>query len=74
MDCINVFLDCVSHQDFQHNIMNWSTLLLLALTYKQGNQEGLDTKRIVYKFRSSRPEVLNKNSCSKNFGNISQKH
>ena len=38
MDCINVFLDpkcIIGQEDFQHKILNWSTLLfLLGPTYK----------------------------------------
>ena len=58
----NMFLDpqcTVSKEDFQHKILNWSTLLpLLVPTYKWGRKEGAETMRIVYKSRSTRLELV----------------
>ena len=64
LDCMNVFLDrqyIVRQEDFQHKILNQSSLLpLLAPAYKFDRQEGVETMRIVYKFKSGRSEVLYK--------------
>ena len=65
--CIGLYLcvkdpQCiVSQEDFQHKILNWSTLLFLLSLHnsKEGNR-GAATTRIVYNFRSSRLEVLHK--------------
>ena len=55
-----LFLDCqsiVSHGDFQHK-MKWLYFFLFDPTYKQDKKEGLQTMRIIYKFRRSRTDVL----------------
>ena len=59
-----MFLDpqcTVSQEDFQHKIPNWSTLLpLLSLHTSRAVKRGWKKMRIVYRFRSSRLEVLHK--------------
>ena len=46
-------------------------LPLFVPTYKQGKKERAENMRIVYKFRSSRLEVLHKTICSENFRKFS---
>ena len=62
------FLDgqCIpSDEGFQLAIMKWSSLIpFLGPTYKCGRQEGVETMRIVCKFRSSRLDFLLRDSCT----------
>ena len=46
----------------------------LVHTYKLSRKEGAGTMKIVYKYRSSRLDVLHKNICSENFGKFSRRH
>ena len=75
-----IFLDplgivIVSLEDFQQKILSWSTFLpTLSIHTRKGRKEGAETMKTVYKFRSTRLEMLHKNICSENFGKFSRKH
>ena len=60
---LNAFLDpqcIISQLDFQHKILNWSTLFpLLSLHASKGREEWAGTTKIVCKFRSRHLEMLN---------------
>ena len=45
LDCISVYLDprcIVSLEDFQHKILNWSTLPLMSLHKSRAGKRGLE--------------------------------
>ena len=72
------FLDpqcIVSQEDFQHKILNWSTLVsLLSLYTSRTEKRGQELWKLSL---NSEAAVLNcyiKNVCSENFGKFSRKH
>ena len=80
LDCINVILDgqcqcIVSHEDFQHKILNCS----LSSHSFSPRRSGTDRNRwklweLSINLESAILEVLYKNSCAEKFGKFSRKH